>query len=127
MGFLGVCKMSASLVDGETRNVCTGCAYVPRCSGFQVAGTMETPSPRHRKELPDAVGYHHHIHTAFKKKKKKLINKLPRLYTTTTTPLPLQPLTSRDDLNYTFAMYACIAFLVLTKIHLYLIKYIIIR
>jgi len=51
---------------------------------FQVAGTMETPSPRHRKELPDAVGYHHHIHTAFKKKK-KLINKLPRLYTTTTT------------------------------------------
>lgn len=80
---------------------------------FQVAGTMETPSPRHRKELPNAVGYHHHIHTAFKKK--KLINKLPRLYTT--TPPPLQPLTSRDDLNYTFAIYACIAFLVLIKIH----------
>lgn len=68
--FLGVCKMSASLVDGETRMLVQDVRMSLGVPDFQVAGTMETPSPRHRKELPDAVGYHHHIHTAFKKKKK---------------------------------------------------------
>lgn len=84
-GFLGVCKMSASLLSTTKREMLVQDVRMSLgVPDFQVAGTMETPSPRHRKELPDAVGYHHHIHTAFKKKK-KLINKLPRLYTTTTT------------------------------------------